>query len=213
MRQRNKPWADDFLKEHQHFIIPNPTEHKGKWKALFKNDKPIHIEVGTGKGQFIVGMAKQYPDINFIGIEVAKSIIVTAAQKVLDSIPEHDNILLLNENANDLREMFDENEVAGIYLNFSDPWPKNRHEKRRLTYKTFLEQYQKILDPSGQVIFKTDNRGLFEYSLVSLTDYGMKLEEVNLDLHAIDDPTNVMTEYEERFSAKGQPIYRLKASF
>ncbi|WP_085991525.1 tRNA (guanosine(46)-N7)-methyltransferase TrmB [Oceanobacillus senegalensis] len=211
MRQRNKPWADDFLKEHRKLIIPNPSEYKGRWKDVFENDRPIHIEVGTGKGQFIVGMAKQYPDVNFIGIEIAKSIVVTAAQKVLAA--ENDNILLLNEDASDLREYFADNEIDGIYLNFSDPWPKNRHEKRRLTYKKFLEQYQKILNPSGKVIFKTDNRGLFEYSLVSLTDFGMNLEEVNLDLHAIEDTTNIMTEYEERFSAKGQPIYRLKASF
>ncbi|KPH71577.1 tRNA (guanosine(46)-N7)-methyltransferase TrmB [Oceanobacillus sp. FSL K6-0118] len=211
MRQRNKPWADDFLKENAQLIIPNPSEYKGKWSTLFGNNNPIHVEVGTGKGQFIVGMAKQYPNINFIGIELAKSIVVTAAQKVLEA--GSSNVLLLNENAGDLVEIFAENEVSTIYLNFSDPWPKNRHEKRRLTYKAFLDQYKTILKQSGQVIFKTDNRGLFEYSLVSLTDYNMKLEEVNLDLHAIQDESNIMTEYEERFSAKGQPIYRLKASF
>jgi tRNA (guanine-N7-)-methyltransferase len=211
MRQRNKPWADDFLKEHTQLIIPNPSEHKGKWSTLFGNNNPIHIEVGTGKGQFIVGMAKQNPNVNFIGIELAKSIVVTAAEKVLEAGPS--NVLLLNENASDLTELFAEDEVSIIYLNFSDPWPKNRHEKRRLTYKTFLDQYKKILIHSGQVIFKTDNRGLFEYSLVSLTSYGLKLEEVNLDLHAIQDESNIMTEYEEKFSAKGQVIYRLKASF
>ncbi|WP_249872319.1 tRNA (guanosine(46)-N7)-methyltransferase TrmB [Oceanobacillus saliphilus] len=211
MRQRHKPWADDFLNRHNHIVIPNVTEYKGIWQSVFKNDHPIHIEVGTGKGQFLVGMAKQHPDINFIGIEMAKSIIVSAAQKVLDG--EVDNLLLLNENAEDLREMFAENEVATIYLNFSDPWPKNRHEKRRLTYHTFLEQYKEVLDPAGKVIFKTDNRGLFEYSLVSFNAYGMKLEEVNLDLHAISDPLNVMTEYEEKFAAKGQVIYRSRASF
>ncbi|KKE79965.1 tRNA (guanosine(46)-N7)-methyltransferase TrmB [Oceanobacillus caeni] len=211
MRQRNKPWADDFLKENTQLIIPNPSAYKGKWSTLFGNNNPIHVEVGTGKGQFIVGMAKQYPNINFIGIELAKSIVVTAAQKVLEA--GSSNVLLLNENAGDLVEIFAENEVSTIYLNFSDPWPKNRHEKRRLTYKAFLDQYKTILKQSGQVIFKTDNRGLFEYSLVSVTDYNMKLEEVNLDLHAIQDESNIMTEYEERFSAKGQPIYRLKASF
>ena len=156
-------------------------------------------------------MAKQHPDINFIGIEVVKSIIVTAGQKALDA--EVDNLLLLNVDAADLREIFAENEIATIYLNFSDPWPKNRHEKRRLTYHTFLEQYKEILDSTGKVIFKTDNRGLFEYSLVSFNAFGMKLEEVNLDLHAINDPLNIMTEYEEKFSSKGQVIYRSKASF
>ncbi|WP_010651421.1 tRNA (guanosine(46)-N7)-methyltransferase TrmB [Oceanobacillus massiliensis] len=211
MRQRHKPWADDFLLENNHIVIPNAKENKGKWQSVFKKNQPIHIEVGTGKGQYLVGMAKQHPDINFIGIEVAKSIIVSAAQKVVDA--EVDNLLLLNENAADLREMFAENEIATIYLNFSDPWPKNRHEKRRLTYRTFLEQYKEVLDPEGKVIFKTDNRGLFEYSLVSFSEFGMLLEEVNLDLHAIEDPLNVMTEYEEKFAAKGQVIYRSRASF
>ncbi|WP_068674865.1 tRNA (guanosine(46)-N7)-methyltransferase TrmB [Oceanobacillus sp. Castelsardo] len=211
MRQRNKPWADDFLMENTQLIIPNPSNYKGKWNTLFENNNPIHIEVGTGKGQFIVGMAKQYPDVNFIGIELAKSIVVTAAEKVLEADPT--NVLLLNENASDLTEIFAEDEVSTIYLNFSDPWPKNRHEKRRLTYKAFLDQYKAILKQPGQVIFKTDNRELFEYSLVSLTDYGLRLEEVNLDLHAIQDESNIMTEYEEKFSAKGQPIYRLKAYF
>ena len=137
--------------------------------------------------------------------------IVTAAEKVKGANQE--NVVLLNENANNLQEIFAENEVSELYLNFSDPWPKNRHEKRRLTYHTFLEQYKKILSPEGQVIFKTDNRGLFEYSLVSFSLFGTKLTEVNLDLHAINDPTNVMTEYEEKWSAKGNPIYRCKLIF
>ncbi|RDW18322.1 tRNA (guanosine(46)-N7)-methyltransferase TrmB [Oceanobacillus arenosus] len=211
MRQRHKPWADEFLEENNHLVIPSATEHRLNWQKVFGNDKPIHLEVGTGKGQFIIGMAKQYPDVNFIGIEIAKSVIVSATEKVIAS--GLDNILLLNEDASELREMFGENEITGIYLNFSDPWPKNRHEKRRLTYRSFLEQYEEILEQDGELIFKTDNRGLFEYSLVSFNDYGMKLEEVNLDLHAIDDETNVMTEYEEKFSAKGQVIYRCKARF
>ncbi|MGJ9459721.1 tRNA (guanosine(46)-N7)-methyltransferase TrmB [Oceanobacillus sp. CF4.6] len=211
MRQRNKPWADDFLKDNDQLVIPNAMDYKGKWQSVFKNDYPIHVEIGTGKGQFLVGMAKQHPNINFIGIEVAKSIIVSAAEKVLDS--EVGNLLLLNEDAADLREMFAENEIDTIYLNFSDPWPKSRHEKRRLTYHTFLEQYKEVLDTKGKVIFKTDNRGLFEYSLVSFNEFGMKLEEVSLDLHVMEDPLNIMTEYEEKFAAKGQVIYRSRASF
>ncbi|MEC5421884.1 tRNA (guanosine(46)-N7)-methyltransferase TrmB [Virgibacillus sp. C22-A2] len=211
MRQRYKPWADDFLEENSHLIIPDPSKHKNKWRRLFGNDNPIHIEVGTGKGQFLIGMAGQYPNVNFIGVEFVKSIIVTAAEKVI--LSEQKNILLLNEDAADLLEIFSENELTTIYLNFSDPWPKNRHEKRRLTYQSFLEKYQVILNPSGEVIFKTDNRGLFEYSLVSFSKYGMELNEINLDLHDHDDPTNVMTEYEEKFSAKGQPIYRCRARF
>lgn len=211
MRQRNKPWADDFLKENEHVVIPNPTSYKGKWKKLFRNNHPIYIEVGTGKGKFIVGMAKQYPNINFIGIEQSKSVIVTAAQKVIEA--NQPNIVLLKENAMELTDIFDSGEVANIYLNFSDPWPKNRHEKRRLTYSSFLETYRHILTADGDIIFKTDNRGLFEYSLVSFSKFGMTLEEISLDLHSLQDPTNVMTEYEEKFSAKGNPIYRCKASF
>ena len=167
MRQRYKPWADDFIKENEQLIIPNARNHKGNWGKLFHNDHPIHIEIGTGKGQFIVGMAKKYPHINFIGIEVAKSVIVTAAQKVLDA--EVENVLLLNEDANHLTDLFAENEADMLYLNFSDPWPKNRHEKRRLTYHKFLKQYEYILHPDGEIIYKTDNQHFFEYSLVSFS--------------------------------------------
>ncbi|MUK86796.1 tRNA (guanosine(46)-N7)-methyltransferase TrmB [Ornithinibacillus sp. L9] len=211
MRQRNKPWADDFLRDHQDLVIPNAKDYKGKWNQLFDNNNPIHIEIGTGKGQFIAGMAKQYPSINFIGIELAKSVIVSAAQKVMES--EQENIVLINENAENITDIFEENEVETIYLNFSDPWPKNRHEKRRLTYHTFLADYRRVLNSNGELIFKTDNRGLFEYSLVSFSNFGILLNEVNLDLHVIEDPENVMTEYEEKFSAKGQPIYRCRARF
>ncbi|MFD1066812.1 tRNA (guanosine(46)-N7)-methyltransferase TrmB [Oceanobacillus locisalsi] len=211
MRQRHKPWADDYLKEKEHIVLENPTIHKGKWKEVFGNDNPVHVEIGSGKGQFISGMAKQYPHINFVGIEVAKSIIVSAVQKVDEA--GVDNARLLNVDATDIRELFAENEIGEIYLNFSDPWPKNRHEKRRLTFKHFLEQYQDILTDKGEIVLKTDNRGLFEYSLVSFSEYGMKLIEVNLDLHAIEDATNVQTEYEEKFASQGHVIYRCKAAF
>ncbi len=211
MRQRYKPWADDFLKDHQDLIIPNPKEQRGNWQKLFFKKQPIHLEIGTGKGQFIIGMAKQHPDINFIGMEVAKSIVVTAGEKALDA--ELDNVLLIHADANHLLEYFASDEISTIYLNFSDPWPKNRHEKRRLTFSSFLKQYEEVLKPGGEVVLKTDNRGFFEYSLCSFSAYGTLLEEVNLDLHAIKAPLNIMTEYEEKFSAKGQPIYRCKTIF
>ncbi|WP_077327601.1 tRNA (guanosine(46)-N7)-methyltransferase TrmB [Virgibacillus siamensis] len=211
MRQRNKPWADDFLRENAHFIIPDPASKRGRWADVFGNSNPIFVEIGTGKGQFIAGMAKQYPDVNFIGIELAKSVIVTAAQKIMETNP--DNILLINENAEELESIFANDEIAQLYLNFSDPWPKNRHEKRRLTYYTFLKRYRNVLQENGELIFKTDNRGLFEYSLVSFSEFGMTFKEVNLNLHAIEDPMNVMTEYEEKFSAKGQTIYRCRSVF
>lgn len=211
MRQRHKPWADEYIEKHSEWIIPNPEELKGKWQTAFNNENPVHIEVGTGKGQFLIGMAKLYPEINFIGIELAKSVIVTATEKVMAA--DVRNLLLLNKDANDLRDFFADNEIDTVYLNFSDPWPKNRHEKRRLTYHTFLEQYRDILLNEKNFQLKTDNRSLFEYSLLSFSAFGMKLEEVSLDLHKDADPLNIMTEYEEKFSAKGHPIYRCRASF
>jgi len=212
MRLRNKPWADDYMREHDHIVVQEPFEMLGKWSELFKNPKaPLHLEIGSGKGQFIAGMGKQHNDINFVGIELVKSVIVGALKKVLDA--DVDNVRLVNEDAKDLRELFGENEIDHLYLNFSDPWPKNRHEKRRLTYHTFLDQYKKVLVPGGEITLKTDNKGLFEYSLISFSQYGMILEDVSVDLHADEDPLNVPTEYEEKFSAKGQPIYRCRARF
>ncbi|MCT2535029.1 tRNA (guanosine(46)-N7)-methyltransferase TrmB [Aquibacillus koreensis] len=211
MRARNKPWADDYLRDNKDIVELSPSDYKNKWEDVFNNNNPVHLEIGTGKGQFIVGMSEQNNDINFIGIELAKSILVSAVQKVLDS--NQKNIRLINEDANNLTELFGENEVDKIYLNFSDPWPKARHAKRRLTYKSFLDQYRHILKDDGELVLKTDNRGLFEYSLVSFSQYGLILDEVLLDLHEVNDPTNVMTEYEEKFSNKGQNIYRCKARF
>ncbi|PWU70253.1 tRNA (guanosine(46)-N7)-methyltransferase TrmB [Gracilibacillus dipsosauri] len=209
MRARHKPWADEYLNKNKDIIEPEPKQFKGNWKSLFESEKPIHLEIGTGKGQFIVGMAKQYPEINFIGLEVVKSIIVSAVEKVKET--DIHNVRLLNENAENLSELFAEGEIDTLYLNFSDPWPKNRHEKRRLTFPAFLEQYKAIMKKSGQIILKTDNRGLFEYSLTSFSKFGFVLEDVTLDLHAEDDPNNIKTEYEEKFSAKGLPIYRCVA--
>lgn len=211
MRIRNKPWADDFIKENEHIVEQSPYSQKGKWKHVFQEDQPIHLEIGTGKGQFIAGMAKQHPDINFIGIERVKSVIVGAIKKVKNE--DVRNVRLLNVNAKNLSDLFADHEVDRIYLNFSDPWPKKRHTKRRLTYHTFLEQYQKILKPNGDIVLKTDNRHFFEYSLVSFSQFGMMLDEVTLDLHELNDPKNVMTEYEEKFSEKGNPIYRCQAHF
>ncbi|MEC1658442.1 tRNA (guanosine(46)-N7)-methyltransferase TrmB [Bacillus mojavensis] len=211
MRMRHKPWADDFLAENADIAISNPADYKGKWNTVFGNDNPIHIEVGTGKGQFISGMAKQNPDINYIGIELFKSVIVTAVQKVKDS--EAPNVKLLNIDADTLTDVFEPGEVKRVYLNFSDPWPKKRHEKRRLTYSHFLMKYEEVMGKSGAIHFKTDNRGLFEYSLKSFSEYGLLLTYVSLDLHNSDMEDNIMTEYEEKFSALGQPIYRAEVEW
>lgn len=212
MRLRNKPWAEDFIAAHPHIVIPNPEEHKGKWGEVFQNDNPLHIEVGTGKGQFVTGMAKANPDINYMGIELYDSVIVSALENALEAgtLP---NLKLLKVNGAHLAKFFDKNDVSRVYLNFSDPWPKTRHEKRRLSHGTFLKLYESILVDNGEVHFKTDNRGLFEFSLMSMSAYGMLLKYVSLDLHANMPEDNIMTEYEEKFSAKGQPIYRLESQF
>ena len=157
-------------------------------------------------------MALRNPNINYIGIEMYTSVIVSALEKTLEA-GSPPNLRLLNINGAELDKYFDKNDVARVYLNFSDPWPKNRHEKRRLTHKGFLKLYESILTSGGEIHFKTDNRGLFEYSLVSMSQYGMLLKEVSLDLHANEPEDNIRTEYEEKFSAKGQPIYRLEAQY
>ena len=212
MRLRHKPWALDYLQENNHIAKLQPEQLKGKWAEEFGNDHPIHIEVGTGKGQFIANMAKNNPSINYIGIEHFDNVVVSAVEKAIE-LGAPSNLRLIQGNAEKLEEMFDKGEVALVYLNFSDPWPKARHEKRRLTFKTFLTRYRNVMPQGGEIHFKTDNRGLFEYSLVSMTNYGMQLLDVSLDLHADDVLDNVMTEYEEKFSAKGHPIYRLEAKY
>ncbi|WP_227396582.1 tRNA (guanosine(46)-N7)-methyltransferase TrmB [Jeotgalibacillus aurantiacus] len=211
MRTRNKPWAKDRLDEFPSIVPAIPQEHKGKWNAVFGNDNPIHIEVGMGKGQFITGMAVQNPDVNYIGIELSESVAVVALDKMIEAdVP---NVKLLTINAEILADVFEPGEVDRVYLNFSDPWPKTRHEKRRLTFKKFLDLYKTVLPENGEIHFKTDNRGLFEYSLWSFSQYGMLLKYVSLDLHKSDFEGNIMTEYEEKFSAKGQPIYRCEVQY
>ncbi|WP_042474522.1 tRNA (guanosine(46)-N7)-methyltransferase TrmB [Bacillus ndiopicus] len=212
MRLRNKPWAEEFINEHQDVILQNPEQHKGNWAAVFGNNHPIHIEVGTGKGQFVLGMALQNPDINYIGIELYDSVIVCALERIIEA-DKPANLRLLKVNGANLQDYFAKGDVSQVYLNFSDPWPKIRHAKRRLTHEGFLAIYENILIDQGEIHFKTDNRGLFEYSLVSMNAYGMVLNYVSLDLHANMPEDNVMTEYEEKFSAKGQPIYRLECQF
>jgi tRNA (guanine-N7-)-methyltransferase len=208
---RNKPWADDFLRENTDVVIPEPEKLRGRWNQVFPNNQPVHIEIGTGKGQFITGMAKKNQDINYVGIELAKSVIVTAAMKVKES--ELENVKMINVNAASLTDIFAEGEVQRIYLNFSDPWPKTRHEKRRLTHSFFLKQYEKVLGEKGEIHFKTDNQGLFEYSLKSFSEYGLLLSDISLDLHRSGLEGNVMTEYEEKFSSKGQRIYRAEVKW
>ena len=211
MRVRNRKGATELLEAHPQYVILNPADAKGRWQEIFGNDHPIHVEVGSGKGAFVSGMAKANPEINYIGIDIQKSVLSYALDKVLaTAVP---NIKLLWVDGSDLTDYFEDGEIDRLYLNFSDPWPKKRHEKRRLTYQSFLATYQQILPENGEIHFKTDNRGLFEYSLVSFSQYGMKLKGVWLDLHASDFKDNVLTEYEQKFANKGQVIYRVEAAF
>ncbi|MGD7044287.1 tRNA (guanosine(46)-N7)-methyltransferase TrmB [Jeotgalibacillus proteolyticus] len=211
MRTRNKPWAAERLADYPHYAVPVPEDIKGSWSEEFGNHNPLHIEVGTGKGRFVTEMARANPDVNYIGIELSESVIVTALDRVIEA--ELPNVKLLNINAEDLTAVFEKGEVQRVYLNFSDPWPKNRHEKRRLTYKKFLDLYKTVLPEKGEIHFKTDNQGLFEYSLQSFSAYGLLLTFVSLDLHKSDFEGNIMTEYEEKFSKKGQRIYRCEVQY
>ncbi|HEQ8271869.1 TPA: tRNA (guanosine(46)-N7)-methyltransferase TrmB [Streptococcus pyogenes] len=211
MRVRKRKGAEEHLANNPHYVILNPEDAKGRWHDVFGNDRPIHIEVGSGKGGFITGIALKNPDINYIGIDIQLSVLSYALDKVLAS--EVPNVKLLRVDGSSLTNYFEDGEVDMMYLNFSDPWPKTKHEKRRLTYKDFLDTYKRILPEHGEIHFKTDNRGLFEYSLASFSQYGMTLRQIWLDLHASNYEGNVMTEYEEKFSNKGQVIYRVEANF
>lgn len=212
MRVRNKAWAEPLIEAHPELMITDPLQNKGDWQKRFKKKQPIQIEVGMGKGQFIIQMALKYPQINFIGIEIQRSVAAIALRDALEeSLP---NLQLVLADGADLNEYFDNGEIDRVYLNFSDPWPKKRHVKRRLTYKSFLHVYQEILVDHGVLEFKTDNQGLFEYSLVSLNNYGFVFDAVFLDLHHSEEAVeNVETEYEHKFSAKGQRIYKLSGHF
>ncbi len=213
MRLRKIPNALEILQEHPDYVIITPQNYKGKWHSFFGNMNPIHLEVGMGKGQFIITMAKNHPDINFIGIEVVESIMVKALRKYKREEEKLPNLIFVLLNAQELENVFEKGEVSQIYLNFSDPWPKKRHEKRRLTYSSFLQIFKNILKDDGEIHLKTDNEKFFEYSLVSMSQFGMVFNFVSLDLHKSDFQGNVMTEYEERFSQTGQRIFRLEAKF
>lgn len=206
MRLRNVKNAASIV-ENSKYIINNPKEYIGKYKSLFNNDNPINIEIGMGKGDFIIGMAKKYPDINFIGIEKYESVMVRAIEK-LENI-ELPNLKLIRMDAIEIDKVFDK-EINTIYLNFSDPWPKKRHTKRRLTSEIFLKLYDKIFISTPHIIQKTDNIGLFASSLVSLSKYGYTFERVSLDLKN-EDIDNVVTEYENKFMNLGTNINYLDA--
>lgn len=214
MRLRNIPGADDVIKGHP-IAVKQEKDYKGKWKEVFENEQPIHIEIGMGKGQFLLTLAKQNPEVNYIGIERYSSVLLRALEKFdTEEFCELSNIRFICMDAMELPEVFEQSEVAKIYLNFSDPWPKARHARRRLTSTRFFEQYDKVLQKDGVVEFKTDNRQLFEFSLEQVEEAGWKLLGHTFDLHqdTLMNAGNVMTEYEEKFSSMGNPIHKLIAT-
>ena len=196
--------------EASEYYVNAPSEYKGKWNELFKNNNPIHIEIGMGKGNFIIGMAKAHKDVNYIGIEMYDSVMVKAVEKLKQEEKPLKNLKLVLIDAMKIDEIF-ESEISRIYLNFSDPWPKAKHEKRSLTSKIFLEKYDRIFKGQKQIFQKTDNKDLFNFSMVSLVENGYELRNVTRDLHSENVSDNIMTEYEEKFSNAGIKINRLEA--
>ncbi len=211
MRVRKIKGAYEELVTYDNVFVEKPEAHRGNWKEVFGNENPIHAEFGGGKGRFIIEMAKKYPDVNFIMVDVITEVILKAAQRAAkEALP---NLRMIMIDLNEVNDYFEENELTRIYLNFSDPWPKKRHYKRRLTYRDFMKKYQNVLKEDGWINFKTDNQSLFEFSLNEFCELDMIMKNITLDLHDKEDPDNVMTEYEEKFSKKGFHIYRVEAKF
>jgi tRNA (guanine-N7-)-methyltransferase len=209
MRLRNIRGSRERVAENA-YVVHEPEQYKGNWNTLFGNDNPIHVEIGMGKGKFIMQLAESNPQINYIGIEKYSSVLYRALEKMKEK--ELTNLYFLCFDAEYLNDIFGKDEIERIYLNFSDPWPKDRHTKRRLTSKEFMKRYDGCLKREGEVIFKTDNRDLFDFSLTEIKEAGWELKGVTYDLHHSEYlEGNVMTEYEEKFVEKGNPIHRLAA--
>lgn len=213
MRFRKKPWAEHEMATNK-AIIDDPKQYKGKWNEIFGNDNPIHIEIGCGKGQFLSQMSIANPDINYIGIEKEAPVIVAALKKsrIADT---GNNIRFFVLDVAEILDVFETGEVSRIYTNFADPWHrKKKWAKRRLTHKNFLNLYEQLFgEKGGEVFMKTDNKILFEFSLNEIADKGWQLHNISLDLHNSEYEGNIMTEYEEKFSSQGMPIYRLEAFY
>ena len=211
MRLRNVPGAREIMIENE-FVFTEPENMAGTWKEVFGNNNPVRIEIGMGKGRFITTLAQMNPDINYIGIEKYSSVLLRAVEKQ-DEL-RLSNLRFIRMDAENIGDVFAKGEVDRIYLNFSDPWPKDRHAKRRLTSKQFFERYDGILKKDGIVEFKTDNDLLFQFSLEQVPEAGWNLDKFTWDLHNDEEMVkgNVMTEYESKFSAMGNPIHKLIAS-
>ncbi len=206
MRRRKVKGADEKLLSYDKQVIKNPDNFKGEWSQKFNNDNPIYIEVGTGRGKFLTTLAKQNPNINFIAMEIKEEVLIKAVQKADEG--ELENILFIWGNVQNILEYFEEKEISRLFINFCDPWPKKRWAKRRLTHSGFLDMYNKVLSDDGEIHFKTDNEKLFEFSLNEISQYGLKLQNVSLDLANSEFEGNVTTEYEDKFMNQGMKIYR-----
>ena len=211
MRMRKKKHCGERLEKCSSLWIKTPEECKGNWSAVFGNANDIHIEIGCGKGRFITEMAKQNPDLNFIAIDSVADVAVIALEKAVEN--ELKNVRFVIADAARLCDYFEYDEIKRIYLNFSDPWKKSRQAKRRLTHKNFLDIYKKLLKNGNLICFKTDNKALFEFSLNSFAKENFKLQNITFDLHNSGMESNVMTEYEIKFSQEGMQIYRLEAKY
>lgn len=215
MRLRRKPWVDEAIHQFDAFVYPKDRpageSQKGNWHQEFQRHAPLHVELGTGKGDFITQLALRNPHINYIGIEAQQDVLYMAAKKVAEQ--EIPNVKLLVFDINNIETIFADGEVDQFYINFCDPWPKARHAKRRLTHVGFLRRYSKLLKHPGKLIFKTDNRPLFDFSLEQFQEAQLQVEDVSFDLHAENRPDNIMTEYERKFSGFGEKINRCEVTF
>ncbi len=207
MRLRNITGSREMIAESR-FVVHEPQEYKGRWRELFSNDHPLRIEIGMGKGRFIMDLARMHPEINYVGIEKYSSVLLRGIQKMeTDPLP---NLYFIRMEAEEIADVFGREEVERIYLNFSDPWPKDRHAKRRLPSREFLKRYDDLMVREGVIEFKTDNEDLFRFALEEIAPAGWQLLQMTEDLHHDEKMLagNVMTEYEEKFSALGNPIYK-----
>ncbi|WP_134699885.1 tRNA (guanosine(46)-N7)-methyltransferase TrmB [Ammoniphilus sp. YIM 78166] len=213
MRLRKKPWAKDEIVGYDKLVVLEPERYRGRWNEWFGNNQPIHAELGTGKGNFITTLAEKNPSVNYIAVEVREEVLIYAVRKAVQK--GLTNIAFLWLNINKIEESFAEGELSRIFLNFSDPWPKNRHAKRRLTHREFLDKYKKILVHGNEIHLKTDNEGLFEFSLNEFSDTGFRLKNITFDLHQsqFEEEKSVMTEYEQKFVSRGMKIYRVEAIY
>ena len=207
MRLRNISGADTYI-ENSEYVVQDEKSKRGCWSEVFGRKAPLHIEVGMGKGQFMMQLALQNPDINYVGIEMYSSVLLRAVQKMEEA--PMDNLRFIRMDAREIEEVFDKGEVDKIYLNFSDPWPKDRHAKRRLPSRQFLARFDQILKREGNLEFKTDNRDLFDFAVEEVEPAGWKIDAITYDLHhdEVMNKGNILTEYEEKFSSKGNPIYK-----